>query len=451
MRRATLRVASLAAVYALGACSGGDQTPTEPSLGKGPKPPPSPTECSFPTTSRLVGDVFQQPERRLVQDLLDQMQRAGSDDVRYDRGMSILAELAKAVNLGRQRGSLQTQEDLANNVIFCLPATAKTGLQLPITTFDKALNPSIDGAFEVRGGSADDDGPVVTRLDGSILALKPGVECKETDGDLVDNSWICSLGQRTLIYAFSTTPQAGSEQPVGQKPSFEWSTVPLVATLPNGNRTLLLGICEFSAKSLIQEDGGIIFFEDVAFLETGNGGPWGCPSQVTRARGWGLLDFARRVFAPEVAHAALVSPPGTGGLARGFSTFTVVDADTINLAFTTEPEDGTTHTDITVVVRATGDAFAPPNQTPVEGAVVELNVAGNSGSFTVTAPTCTGQPCKPSGITDVNGNASITFQIDKPGGYTLAATLKDIVGAEGTIRSYAETEVLSQLFNLQFP
>jgi hypothetical protein len=364
--------------------------------------------------------------------------------------MDILAQLALAVNLGRQQSTLQAQEDLTNNVIFCLPASAKAGLTLPITTFDLALDPTKDGAFEVRSGT---DGPVITRQDGSILALKPNTQCKLADNSLVANSWTCALGQRSLIYAFQTTPQAGSEEPIGADPSYFWSTVPLVPQLPNGNRTLLLGICEFSAKSLIQEDGGIVFFEDVSFLEAPNGGPWNCPAAVSAAPtgGWRLLDLARRVFAPQVAHAALVSPPGTGGLPRGFSTFTVVNADTINVEFTTEPPNpGKTHTDITVVIRATGDKFAPPNQTPVEGAVIELAVAGNSGSWTLTSPSCTGQPCTPSAVTDADGNVTIVFQIDKPGGYTVSATLKDIVGADGTVRSYPQTQALTT-FNLSFP
>ena len=53
-------------------------------------------------------------------------------------------------------------------------------------------------------------------------------------------------------------------------------------------------------------------------------------------------------------------------------------------------------------------------QVPVEGVHLTLTVIGNQGSFTVT-------PQAPNGTTLDDGKASITFTLDKPGGYTISS------------------------------
>jgi len=349
-------------------------------------------------------------------------------------GYDLLRLLGVTVDAGRQGSSPATASSLANNVIFCLTADIKQPLlsKLPIN-FGPSLDPTVDGAFAVRGGTSDPADPVITRLGGSALGVPSGSgSYQQAFGTTVN-------GGRTLIYA-----QPNATNPAGLIAGkiFDWNTVPLRS--PLANRSLIVGVCAETAKSLLQEDNGIVLFESVAFLESFTGGPGGrtfCPATTLGEQGRGWQDpftLARRVLMPTPAFAAVVNPGGTGGRAGGFSTFYAVDGGNFVLAFTQQPTDNFTNTDISVTVNAT----ASVNSAPIEGVGISLAVTGNSGSFNVNPPV-------PKGVTDPAGNATITFQIDKAGGYTIKATTDSIVNTGGTTHSYPPASKLSNLFNLQ--
>ena len=85
---------------------------------------------------------------------------------------------------------------------------------------------------------------------------------------------------------------------------------------------------------------------------------------------------------------------------------------------------------------------ASVNSAPIEGVGITLSVTGNSGSFNLTPPA-------PTGVTDTDGKVSITFQLDKAGGYTIKAATDSIVNAGGTTHSYPPVTAASNLFHLK--
>jgi len=381
----------------------------------------------------LVNSEFNSPQKQAASGKINQMQTAGANTAGAEAsGKDVLALLATTVDQGLQRGTPAVGSNFANNVIFCFTAATKTGLSLPIA-FGPSLDPTVDGAFAVRGGTSDSPDPVVTRLGGSALAVKPAS----------NSSFAAAFGVRTLIYANPNT----STPPGIVGKAYDWNTVPKVSAL--AARTLVLGICAETSKSLLQEDAAVVLFESVAFLErqsiTNPGGqPSGkralCDTDLASAvdDGLGLFAWARRLFVPAPAFAAAVNPGGTGGKPRAFSTFYALDGVNFVLQFTQQPTNNFTNTPITVKLKAT----ASVNSAPIEGIGVSLTVVGNSGSFTLS-------PAVPKGVTDTAGEVAITFQLDKAGGYTMRATTDSVVNAGGTTHSFDPASVNSNLFNLQ--
>jgi hypothetical protein len=416
-------------VVGLAACSDVDKSaPTAPNFR--PSPPPG-TACNFKTLSSLAGSEFTTPEQQTAAGLIKQMQdpTIGPNGPGYD----LLRLLGVTVDAGRQAASPAAGSSLANNVIFCLTTDIKQPLlsKLPIN-FGPSLDPTVDGAFAVRGGTSDPTGPIITRLGGSGL----GVPSTTSSYQLAFGANSVNSG-RTLIYAQPNTATfPGLIVIAGKIAVFDWNTVPLRSTL--ARRDLVVGVCPETGKSLLQEDNGIVLFESVAFLEAS--GKF-CPTITLGNQGrWWQNPFAlaRRVFAPTPAFAAVVNPGGTGGRAGGFSTFYAVDGGNFVLFFAQQPTDNFTNTNISVTVNAT----ASVNSAPIEGVGISLAVTGNSGSFNVNPPV-------PKAVTDPAGNATITFQIDKAGGYTIKATTDSIVNTGGTTHSYPPASKLSNLFNLQ--
>jgi hypothetical protein len=177
---------------------------------------------------------------------------------------------------------------------------------------------------------------------------------------------------------------------------------------------------------LIQEQDagfdGIRFYQDVTTLEgtpDQNGRKFCTAPAAPSQHSGSLLGWLRSALAPAPLQAAMVSPPGTGGLARGFSTFYVVDAGDILLELVGSlPKRPKINTLFTIKIKAT----ARSNAAPIAGVVLTATITGNSGSFTTT-------PNPPTGITGDDGIADITFSLDKAGGYTAAITTTDILNA----------------------
>lgn len=412
-------------VLGLAACSEGDRP--------APTAPGSPNlliaagttltcDATFRSIKSLAGKEFVTPEQQTAGDIIKRMQAgfaASGKAGATGPGFELLTLLANTVDAGHQAGGTDLGSDLANQTLSCMDVSITQAID-----FRTPLDPTKDGAFEVRGATAV---PVVTRQGGSAIGIKPGS----------NSSWSAALGvSQAVIYAQPNSAVVNGI--IGS--AFDWATAPLVTTL--ASRTLVLGICQESSKSLLQEDAAIVQFEDAGFLETtpDQNGRKLCGTTLGAADGFSSpLAFLGRMLAPEPAYAAVLNPGGTGGLGKGFSTFEVVDAGNLQLAYTQEPVDGTTSTNFTIKLKAT----ASNTGAPIEGVVVTVSVAGNKGSFTV-------MPATPSGTTGTDGVASITLQIDKPGGYTLTGTTTGIVNA-GSIRNYPPVTATSDLFNLQFP
>jgi hypothetical protein len=437
-------------VLGFAACSDADKSaPTAPSFR--PSPPPADT-CDFKTLSNLAGDEFNTPEKQTALDLIKSMQGAGPNTSDAERfGLDLLKLEAVTIDAGLQRGTAQTAANFANNAIYCFTSASKQGVTLPIGPDPFDASPGKDGAAAVRGGVSttgipDPEDPVVTRLGGSAVGLKVGV-----DG----STWALALGGRTFIYAQPSTATVGGLLP--GIAAYDWNTVPKRSTLVN--RALVLGICVESAKSLVQENSAIVQFEPVAFLERQSpanpgGQPSGkkalCTPDLTSAFDDQVGPFAwlERLLAPKPAFAAAVNPGGTGGKIGGYSTFYVVDAGSIALTILQQPTDGFTNTNLVLTVKATANVVqngTVVNNAPIEGVVITYTVTGNSGSFNVTDLT----PPPLGGVTNQQGIVSDTFQIDKAGGYTITATMDSIVNTGGTIHSYPPVSVPTNLFNLQ--
>ena len=192
----------------------------------------------------------------------------------------------------------------------------------------------------------------------------------------------------------------------------------------------MVGLCFFTARSLLQEQGnttdGIIVYKSAGDLET-------TPDSYDRLfcdlgatpRSGRLLGWLKDALLPTPLQAALVSPPGTGGLARGFSTFYVIDAGSIVLELVGNlPKRPKINEPFTIRIKAT----AASNAAPIAGVVLTATITGNAGSFTTN-------PNPPTGVTGDDGIANITFSLDKAGGYTASITTTDILNAE-QLRDY---------------
>ncbi len=143
-----------------------------------------------------------------------------------------------------------------------------------------------------------------------------------------------------------------------------------------------------------------------------------------------LFEFARNAFdwaSPRPLYAsALKVGGGTGGSLGDLSKFAVVNAQAVNLAFTTQPVDGFLNQPLKdIVVRAFGNGNTPFIDLSV---TVQINV-NNSVNATLSGPSCTvvGQIGTCTGTTDVNGEVTFSgLTIDKTGGYRLLATTTDL-------------------------
>jgi hypothetical protein len=428
MRCSVAPLAGLMVMLAVSACAdGADETATAPDLRRQP-----PGSCNFQTASQLAGAIFVPPQKQVVFGLITQME-AATGATRDNFGFDVLAAIANGLNAGTLAGTPTQAAAAANAIIACQSFAPAQPLDLLA-----ALDPLVDGAFEVRGGPNDPTFPVVSRLAPHYSAI--GVK---------SGTWFEAFGERVLIYgAPNTNATKGGQLPGSQ--AYDWNTLPLNPSL--AARTLVVGLCAFTGRSLIEEESGnvdaVVAYEDVANLEAAPGanGRKFC-DLITQPRTGRLFGWLRDVFAPTPLHAALLSPPGTGGLARGFSTFFPVDAGSIQLSFPQggepKPREKVNQT-ITIQVQAnaqvvTGNGTVV-NAAPIEGVVLSMRVIGNSGGFTLTPPA-------PTATTGPNGIATLTFTLDQPGGYQIEITSVNIVNAS-QLRGYDPVTILTKLFHL---
>jgi hypothetical protein len=125
-----------------------------------------------------------------------------------------------------------------------------------------------------------------------------------------------------------------------------------------------------------------------------------------------LLRFGTRWLAPMPLFAAAVNPGGRGGTKAGLSDFELVAANAVEQRLETPADQGPLQP-VTAVVEVV--ALGLNNtEVPVEGVDITLTIIGNQGSWNVN-------PNPPTGTTNEFGKATITFTIDKSGGYTVSS------------------------------
>lgn len=368
---------ALAALALLAACSDDPALPYEPAIA-------DVTVCSVNDVRRAAGRYLEGDDKQAAFALVNTMQTTDAA-ARRDAAFDLLRLIGIATDAGRQSGTPADGSVLANETIGC------TGHGMP-GTIDFAAALGADGAFAVRGGSADPAGPVLSRgtpMWGTEPALGRG--------------WSDVAGARILVYGSRLASFASAETVVGN--AFDWNRIPDAAFV----HPVRVGACiGATVRALVQHqeagpDASVLPPDPVNF----------CPGAVR-------LDGMS---------AALASGPG--GRKTTFSPFAVVDAQATVLAYAQQPVDGTTGLLAPIEVSVTGSGG-----TPIEGAEVALTVAGNRGSFTFGG----------THTQTTNGNGIATFDdltLDKPGGYTFTAHV-----AHWT---FEPATAVSNLINLKFP
>lgn len=429
MLRRAVPTAGLVALMGLAACGeSSDRTPLSPDF----RGPPPQSDCSFQNSSQLAVGVFATPTQQQVRDQITAMEAAAEGTAQDNIGFDILRTLALVVNLNTQTSTPAGSADFANAILACQSFADQ--LNLPIA-LAPSLDPAVDGAFEVRGGTGDPSEPVVSRGDGDNFAIP--YSAIGLNGSV---TWFTAFGERVLIYGAPSTETKPGQLPASK--AYDWNTAPLNPLLP-AVKGVLVGLCAFSSRSLIQEEDngfdGIVFYQDVTTLENtaGANGRKFCTQPTAPSPRMGLLGWLRDAIMPAPLQAALVSPPGTGGLARGFSTHYVIDAGDILLSLAGPlPKRPKINADFTIKVKATAES----NGAPIAGVVLTATVIGNSGNFTT-------DPDPPTGTTGYDGVADVTFSLDKAGGYRVQFTTTAIENAT-LIRNYEPAILLTDLFHL---
>ena len=252
MRCSIALPAGLLVALAVGACAdSSDRSPTAPDL----KPAPT-NACSFRTARQLAGDVFATPTRQQVGTQIDAME-AATGPARDNIGFDILRTLAAVVNLGTQIGDPNESAAFANGIVSCQSFAASLTLPLALAS---SLDPDVDG--RVRGAGRKRR-PRICRWSPGLLphysALGP-YRAALRGWERLGNAF-CSTARRTPApQARPVARLAGVrlEQRAGQSRDL-------------AARHLIIGLCAFSSRSLIQEKGddldGIVFYQDVGDLE----------------------------------------------------------------------------------------------------------------------------------------------------------------------------------------
>jgi hypothetical protein len=415
----------LASIAVVGAC--GDDpntTPTSPSFSHGS------TTCDFSSLRNALKAYLSTSGNpnleKTALDLLTKMQssrNSGKIDQADNFGFSILAQIAAAADdptkvdnpLSGPPTAPTRGEEAANHTLFCMSSAVTDGVTLPVTTFASALNGVPKGEFEVRGGSS--TAPVRARNGSySVLGLVDGKNWGQAFGG--------RLAGQTLIWGFpNTTSTAGGETETGT--AYNWFTIPkreTLATFPS----VIVALCKAPGlNDLVEETpagGNPTVLRPVeasivnALLDAGET----CSTQLTSAGALErTLEFARRLILPTLARAAVFNPGGTGGLARGYSTFGPVDVLELHVSFIPDPgviDPASKNSTLT----SNGDSIrvlvTGKNDTPIDADVIV--------SFIKNA----GEPAFLNGDTNVatetDGIAAFgDLSLTKTGGYRLVATV----------------------------
>jgi hypothetical protein len=383
-------------------------------------PPSGPLTCDFKALSQLATRYFSGPEAKAVRDLISQMQTAGAFSLTAKSlGFDAMAHIAANVKAGNT--DVADASSLTNGLLVCMfSSTADLPTTFP-EDFTIATNPADSGGYEVRGGTADLTGPVLSR---PLTAPFSGV------GPSGSNTWPGILSgnpapARVLVYG----------EPGPLPLTYEWRVVPRSTEF---SPPAIVGVCldaNSNATSLMTESSVLLPFADAAFLPPCSGiamQSWSSQFASRMAR-WGIGLFGPRALSA----TTYLNPGGLAGSTGGIhSLFGPQVVQTVTLTFTVQPTDVTVTQPITppVVVSAT----AVGTTTPVPNVTITLVAVNNNGTPALLSGTLTK-------TTDASG--TVTFDDlseSKTGAYTLVAS-----GAVNGRPAIGVPQVTSNRFNVR--
>lgn len=396
MSRRFVGLAAAIAVVALG--SGCDQSPPSAPQADGPslKAVPSANACLFtgnPSLSNSANSYFQTTaDRKAASDLIAVMQTgysASGPSGARDNGYSLLALAGAASRDASRAGSVDVGEVMVKQAINCMYDTTDPvnfGQDWPNSAqfdFSAALDAPNGGAFFVRGGAGDPEGPAVgnirslnTTVDpagGNVSALAPPILPPQT----TPLTWSQILnGKRTLIYGEPVTD------------GFDWKLVPRTTSF---SPRAVVSLCQAVHPGVGFSDADVIHQENVGTLGFEQSSACGTLPATFALAGWRqgsfalmsrLLAVADRVLSPEPLHATSLAllATKTGGVAGAKGDeFTSLNLPNVNLVFTTQPASNTKV--LTGRVSATVTVTTPAGE-PAGGIVVSLSTTTNNGTGT---------------------------------------------------------------------
>ncbi len=391
--------------------------------------------CDFRAIRAGVRDYFVLADEKKVLAIVDQMEAAckGSLATQTGFGFDVAAELERVRNAGSSEprtGTPPVAAGLLSNLFQKMP-----GVSVPTgTNFLSAVQNG--GALGVRGGTNDPNQTAVVSLGGtgkiwgieppSALVGDPPVRTYTSDFETMTG------GVRFLIFgsgapSFTTLTSLNT--------SYGLHTIPTVTFAPEAIVFTCVEVDDETGKGRIQHEKTPNAASNSPLLALQI--PLQCELVSAMLTEPGSRTFAGRLlrlFSPQPLHAAAVLPRlGGGGGVATLSDFELVEGGALQHTFDTQPADAFAGQDVTVVLKVV--ALGEDNtQVPVEGVQIALTVVGNQGSFTVDPPT-------PTGTTGEDGKATISFKLDKPGGYTVSST--------ATLSGYTIAPINSLMFHIK--
>jgi hypothetical protein len=343
--------------------------------------------CQFGVMNDLIRGYFAVIDRAPAKSLVAQMQQffVGGDFLRAtDKGFDVLALIESARNGHRQIGTPQAGSALANALLACMTVGSPA---LPID-FSGPLGP---GGFGVRGGTADPAAPVLSSDGLSGVGLQ-------------ESTWPAVFGKRVLL--FGTPNPAATFQEILVGSPYAWSSLPPSPIINSG---AVIGFCITNpGRYRIEESHtatphSILFLRDASsFLACSAPAPIG-----TNALG------------------------PVGGSATGFSDFGVVDAQSINLSYLSQPSTVQAGQVITPSVRvlAKGNGGTPLPEVSSTLTLVRITGTGNlSGT-----------------LTNVTGSSGIEtyddLRVSSPGTYAIVVTAS--LSGFGTVQLQSNSFVVT--------
>jgi hypothetical protein len=389
-----------------------DSAPTEPQFA------PS-ALCDFRAVRTGVRDYFTLADEKIVLAKVDEMETACKNSqpaTQTDLGFSVAAELERVRNGKTQEpktGTPQVAATLLSNLFQKMPS-----VQVPVgTNFLPAVQEG--GLLGVRGGASDpNQTAVVSQGFTPVWGIEPpsAVSGNPPVRSYTSDFKTMTGNVRFLIFGsgaptFTTLTSLNT--------SYGLHTIPAVTFNPEAIVFTCVPVDDVTGKGRIQHKktpNANASASPVLALQI----PLQCDlvtGMLTDPEPSTFAGRLLRLFSPQPLHAAVVVNVNGGGGISTLSDFELVEGGTLQHTFDTQPADVFALQPITVVLKVV--ALGTNNtQVPVEGVQITLTVIGNQGSFSVNPPT-------PSGTTGEDGKATISFTLDKPGGYTIssAATL----------------------------